>query len=335
MSTSPSNPTLTEDWGERISAYVDGELSPADAAAVEQRLASDPEARRLADELRAVGDACRLAPAPAFNTDLSQAVLAEALRRQSEGRQPEGRLADEDALVERLEPEGEYGLPFGKASRGWSWMGVAVAAALLISFYGRPNQPSGAPTIAKSTPAAAAQQRADLQRLVAALRQASPAVQVRNVVASPAMVDQLRQRFAMQSPQRAQLPNELMTVSQRTGMVVEAADPQASPVEQEGEELLYVDASEEEIDQLLADLQKKQGGELFQVEGGREPSAEPAAAPAPQRTTATPPRAVRIRLQLKPGAKLLVSPDQAATASQAAAPGRKLVVLRIKVRPQP
>lgn len=47
---------------EKLSAYLDGELSADEAAAVEARLARDPELRRLLEELRAVKTAAAAQP---------------------------------------------------------------------------------------------------------------------------------------------------------------------------------------------------------------------------------------------------------------------------------
>ncbi|CAN0355418.1 unnamed protein product, partial [Ectocarpus sp. 4 AP-2014] len=124
---------------ESISAYVDGELSTADAARVEQLLAENPAAAQLADELREMATACREAPAPEFTNDLAASVVAEALRRQAEGAVEPN---------DRLEPEGDFGLPFGKSSRSWMWAVFASAAAVMIAFYGRPAQPNGGATVA-------------------------------------------------------------------------------------------------------------------------------------------------------------------------------------------
>jgi len=49
-----SDPVRPDAFRERLLAYLDGELSGPEAREVEKRLASDPEARREADEHRAV-----------------------------------------------------------------------------------------------------------------------------------------------------------------------------------------------------------------------------------------------------------------------------------------
>ena len=128
---------------ELISAYLDGELDGQELVEVERLLAEDPAARRLADTLTEVSAACRSLPPGKFSEGLAQRVVAEAQRRVADG-------ADKPMAgqVDRLEPEGEFGLPFGRSARGWVWAGVAAAAAVMISFYGRPEPPPRQNTIA-------------------------------------------------------------------------------------------------------------------------------------------------------------------------------------------
>ncbi|MEN0111945.1 MAG: hypothetical protein AAF805_14595 [Planctomycetota bacterium] len=291
---------LAERWGERISAYVDGELAAEDAAEVADQIERDPTVRALAEGLRGVSAACHAAPAPAVGGDLTASVLAEARRRQAAG--DDGRVATEDTLAaDRLEPEGDFGLPFGRgSSRNWVWGGVAAAAALMISFYGRPGQPGPvAPT--------------PLDRGLAVVRQAAPNLAVKNVTLTPNQLAALQRRFAMPSAGRAKLPAELMTVSQR-GVELRPVDPSA--VSEEGERLVYVDAGPDEVDRLLARL-----GERDAVE-------------APQSAEALPtPQAVRLQLQLKPGAKLQVKlpPGSAIQPGGVTADGKQRVLLRIRV----
>jgi negative regulator of sigma E activity len=66
---------------EILSEYLDGELTPPRRAEVEKWLASDPAARQLLDELRAIGDALRTLPRRKVGEDLSHRVLRAAERR--------------------------------------------------------------------------------------------------------------------------------------------------------------------------------------------------------------------------------------------------------------
>lgn len=291
----PHDSGVPEVWGERISAYLDGELSAAETAEVERYLDDEPAARQLADGLRAVSQTVQAAPAPTFNNDLASSVMAEALRRQAAGE-------DTAELPGHLEPEGEFGLPFGKSARGWSWAGVAVAAAVLISFYGRPERPAapGGGLAANPRP---------IEQAVLAMQQTAPNLHVVDYQATPAKLDLLRRRLAVQP---ANLPGELMTVA-------EAADPQSLGGSQE--QLVYVDADEAELDRLLADL-----------DGARQVGAD-RAVPTPPAAKASV-RAVPLRIKLSPEAiAKLKQQAQSNAASQAKPGGRRLVVLRIRVKP--
>ena len=64
---------------ELLSAYLDGELSPAERAQVESQLATDPQARQLVDELRALSGAVRDLPRHTVSSRFSQRVVQAAL----------------------------------------------------------------------------------------------------------------------------------------------------------------------------------------------------------------------------------------------------------------
>ncbi|MEO0530818.1 MAG: hypothetical protein AAF266_09640 [Planctomycetota bacterium] len=289
MTTNTNNRSaLPDDVGEQISAYLDGETTPQEAAMVERLLAEDPAARRFADELRAVSRVCHEAPTPAFGRDLSSSVVAEALQRQAAG---EGQVE----LADRLEPEGEFGLPFGKASRSWMWAGVAAAAAIMI-IANRPEPPKARGT-------------------VAAIQQAMPNVQVVNLQASRDALARLQQRLVQQRPQ---LPAGLMTVA---GDATTPSD----------EQLLYVEADDpSDLDRLLADFNEQEGGLVTVDRPESEPTA-PTAAPAKASVPAGI-RAVPLRLKLSQAdvAKLIAHQKQAQ--ANAAQGQRRFVVLRIKVK---
>lgn len=324
-STPPSSPDddgLTADeflvkHGEQISAYVDGELPPAEAAEVERLLADNPEAARLADELREMSGLCQATPEPVFNRDLSEVVVAEALRRQAEG-------AVE--LADRLEPEGDFGLPFGKSSRSWMWAVFAAAAAVMIGFYGRPAPPTGGPAIARATPQ-------QIQESLVAMQRAVPGMQVRRFQATPNQLVQLQRVLAQQSVQPTQAPSALMAVSKNSGVQVEPFGPTIVSTDasddEPTEELICVDADEAELDRLLGGLD----GEVVRVESDREtPAPAPQVATASQAAPAPAPgiRGVwRVRLSPEAAAQLIAQ-QQAMNPT----PGqRRLVILRIQVKP--
>jgi len=64
---------------ELLSAYLDGELAPAERTRVESQLAADPEARQLLDELRAFSGEVRDLPRYSAGSGFSQRVVQAAL----------------------------------------------------------------------------------------------------------------------------------------------------------------------------------------------------------------------------------------------------------------
>lgn len=313
MNVTPSNTALPDEVGQRISAYLDGELSAHEAAEVERLLADDPVARRFADELRAVSGLCHSAPAPVFATDLSKSVVAEALRRQATG----GRQAAGEAAEDLAEPESYYGLPLGKSSRSWGWAVVAAAAAVMIGFYGRPEAPKGRPQVAQTQQQRAVVNSQQLASYLRAVQQSSPGMQLVNYQTTPERYQQLRQRLAFQPVQRAQLPGALMAVSE--------------PAEPAGDEdqLVYLEGDEAELDRLLGELDGQDGSLVKVAPDQKIPTATPKVAPAPMPTL----RAVPLRVTLTPEqiAALIEKQKQA----NPNAPQRRFIVLRIKVTPKP
>lgn len=315
MNANPNNTTLPDEVGERISAYLDGELSQREAAEVERLLASDPTAKLYADELRGLSQLCQTAPSPTFTRDLSSSVMAEALRRQA--------MSETNNEEELAEPESYYGLPLGKGSRGWVWGILAAAAAVMIGFYGRPEAPQGRAQIAQQNAAVNSQQ---LASYLNAMQQASPGMQVVNYQATPQQLQQLRQRLAFQPAQpaqRTQLPGALMAVSEPA----DNADAE--------DQLVYVEGEQAELDRLLGELKEGEDGALVKVAPDRTQAAKPAptAGPTPQPATGPMPtlRAVPLRVTL--------TPEQIAQLQQQhlvpGAPQRRFVVLRIQFKTAP
>ena len=116
---------------ELLSAYLDGELTAAERAQVEQRLAADPAARQLAEEFRAWARRCNRCrgrrwartSAPASSNWPSAACWPN---RRKNGR------------ASRLGPPG--GTPCGMLSRqALTWSGLAVAIAVIMMIWGRPE----------------------------------------------------------------------------------------------------------------------------------------------------------------------------------------------------
>src|SRR6476659_5153452 len=75
MSDKPFN---YEPGDEVLSAYLDGELSADDRAAVEARLATDPAAQQLLHELRSVSQSVQALPTESLGRDLSEEVIRRA-----------------------------------------------------------------------------------------------------------------------------------------------------------------------------------------------------------------------------------------------------------------
>lgn len=95
-----------------ISQYVDGTLPPAEVAALEKRLREDPEARRLLDEYRRIGDLVQVAlPEPEMDWDRLSSQISAAIDR-------------DGITIAEPEAPATYRLGF--------WKPLALAAGLLL-----------------------------------------------------------------------------------------------------------------------------------------------------------------------------------------------------------
>jgi hypothetical protein len=102
---------------ELLSAYLDGELSTEEHARVEERLRSDPAARRLVEELRAVSGAVQGLPRETYAGDMQQRVW--------------GAIDGADSSVAgRIEPARHD--HWAGIRRGLAWSAVAIAATLVL-----------------------------------------------------------------------------------------------------------------------------------------------------------------------------------------------------------
>jgi len=109
----PEQPPAHMDF-EALSAYVDGELSPAETAAVEARLTVSAEARATVVELRSLKDALARSRVPRL-TDVQATTLLRAVRRE-------------------LGVEPAPGSPRAGRHRLFrTWMPVAVGAAAVLA----------------------------------------------------------------------------------------------------------------------------------------------------------------------------------------------------------
>jgi anti-sigma factor RsiW len=121
---------------ELLSAYLDDELTPEERARVEARLAADPAARQLLDELRSVSQAVRSLPQESLPADLSESVLRRAERAMlSSDASTAGESASAGGVGGLVELARK--LPFGRSLRAWAWAGTAIAAGLLIMIFDR------------------------------------------------------------------------------------------------------------------------------------------------------------------------------------------------------
>ncbi|MGB8703258.1 MAG: zf-HC2 domain-containing protein [Thermosynechococcaceae cyanobacterium] len=114
---------LISDRFELLSAYLDGEVSPAERQQVEAWLASDPEIQRTYRSLLALQDQWRSLPSPAASMPTEQLV---------------------DQVMTRLD----------RRSRLWVWGGLGTAAALVVGAFSGllTGNPNGTMQMAQQSP---------------------------------------------------------------------------------------------------------------------------------------------------------------------------------------
>jgi len=111
---------------ELLSAYLDGELSAAEQAQVEQLLVASAQARQLLEELRALSSALKSLPAQKIGEDLSESVLRMAQRRM---------MTQSVSTETPVEPLSKTISRRLKNPRIWAWQAAIVAVALLLLLY--------------------------------------------------------------------------------------------------------------------------------------------------------------------------------------------------------
>src|SRR5262245_14406841 len=99
---------------ELLSAYLDGELTPAEKSEVERSLEAAPKLRERLEDLAEVGQAIRSLPRPGAPSDLRRQVLAEISQR-----------------TRRAVSPASYST---RPSRRhvWQWIGALVAACVVV-----------------------------------------------------------------------------------------------------------------------------------------------------------------------------------------------------------
>ena len=122
---------------ERLSAYLDGELTAAEQAQMEQLLAASPAARQLLDELRTLSTTLQSLPQQKLGEDLGPQVLRLAERRML----TEPPSADAQAQPAKLPlPSWRETLRGMLGPRALVWSGLAVAIAVMMMLWDRPEQ---------------------------------------------------------------------------------------------------------------------------------------------------------------------------------------------------
>jgi len=128
---------------EFLSAYLDGELSPDEQTQVESQLATDPEARQLLDELRALSGEVRELPRYSAGSGFSHRVVQAALAAKAEqnGAVPEARQVSLPSSQQSSDKSHS-----DKARRGARLpvvlagvAAVAAAVAIMVWAYNRPG----------------------------------------------------------------------------------------------------------------------------------------------------------------------------------------------------
>jgi negative regulator of sigma E activity len=116
-----------------ISAYLDGELSPEETARAEQLLASNPEARQLYDELKALRAGLQELPQHCLEIDFAQRVLQQGQQQLDEQKETLQTATGPAPHTNQPTVPAIPSAHFPKLSRrGLGWSLVAIAAALMI-----------------------------------------------------------------------------------------------------------------------------------------------------------------------------------------------------------
>jgi hypothetical protein len=172
MSDKPSNHELDD---EQLSAYLDGELSADERAAVEARLATDPAAQQLLHELRSVSQSVQALPTESLGRDLSEDIIrrARVVRGSPDPAHDSDRRSPAKAEKETFGlTSGEVGRPapnsprsvdsipkirIFNSRRAWIWAAMTLAAGVLVMIVQSGDES------AKKLPPVAARDRGEIQ----------------------------------------------------------------------------------------------------------------------------------------------------------------------------
>ncbi|NQU24345.1 MAG: zf-HC2 domain-containing protein [Candidatus Nealsonbacteria bacterium] len=116
---------------ELFSAYLDGELTAAEQADVEQLLAASPAARQLLDDLRALSTNLQALPQHKLGEDLSEQVIRLAERK----------ILTRAEQLTKPSPQRPSLLIRLVESRALVWSGLAVAVAVMLMIMGPKDDP--------------------------------------------------------------------------------------------------------------------------------------------------------------------------------------------------
>jgi anti-sigma factor RsiW len=162
---------------ELLSAYLDNELALEERVRVDARLASDPAARQLLDELRSVSHAVKGLPKQPLGADIRDTVLRRAERAMLSSKAGDPNSAGGSSLDD-TSPR----FTIGRSLRGWIWAGLATAAALAImAFESNSNREAQLPeTVAKrdAEPAGEVKPAPELRAIVKSERLGAASVPV-------------------------------------------------------------------------------------------------------------------------------------------------------------
>jgi negative regulator of sigma E activity len=155
---------------ELLSAYLDGELSPAEQAQVESHLAGDPEARQLLDELRILASDVRSLPRHKAGEGFSERVVRAALAAQPAS---DANVVTSASAGRSTAAGGRRRVPAMLAGA----LAVAAAVALAVFVANRPGPGGGTLVhvpVTGDPPITGAVDPAILEKALASLRQAIP-----------------------------------------------------------------------------------------------------------------------------------------------------------------